>query len=165
MRYVGVPGIDNLNQIRPGIVADFPKLAASAAHLYGRPLVWEEEGGGGSGTGKFVADYQLVRGINYMNIRGLMPAGGGRPSAAVMVRHRSQYLLAMGRPAAQVALFTRRTACGWATRKPTTVTLKLVTQLLEHQIDFDHIDADDAGLRLHARRRRIEELERTNLSA
>jgi hypothetical protein len=42
MRYVGVPGIDNLNQIGPGIVADFPKLAASAAHLYGRPLVWRK---------------------------------------------------------------------------------------------------------------------------
>jgi hypothetical protein len=38
-RYVGVPGIDNLNQIRPGIVADFPKLASSAAHLFGRPLI------------------------------------------------------------------------------------------------------------------------------
>jgi len=25
MRYVGLPGIDNLNQIRPGIVADFPR--------------------------------------------------------------------------------------------------------------------------------------------
>ena len=46
MRYVGVPGIDNLNQIGPGIVADFPKLAGSAAHLFGRSLVWEEEGGG-----------------------------------------------------------------------------------------------------------------------
>jgi len=37
MRFVGVPGIDNLNQIRPGIVADFPKLAASAAHVFGHP--------------------------------------------------------------------------------------------------------------------------------
>jgi len=44
MRYVGVPGVDNLNQIGPGIVADFPKLAASAAHVTGRPLVWDEEG-------------------------------------------------------------------------------------------------------------------------
>ena len=37
MRYIGVPGVDNLNQIGPGIVADFPKLAGSAAHLFGRP--------------------------------------------------------------------------------------------------------------------------------
>lgn len=40
MCYVGVPGVDNLNQIRPGIVADFPKLAGSATHLFGRPLGW-----------------------------------------------------------------------------------------------------------------------------
>ena len=71
MRYVGVPGIDDLNQIGPGIVADFPKLATSAAHVNGHPLVWEEEGGGTGANGKFVADYQLVRGVNYMNIRGL----------------------------------------------------------------------------------------------
>ena len=75
MRYVGVPGIDNLNQIRPGIVADFPKLAASAAHLFGRPQVWEEEGGDTTNAnGKFVFDYQIVRGVNFMNIRGLTNA-------------------------------------------------------------------------------------------
>jgi len=36
----------NLNQIKPDLVADFPKLAASAAHVMGRPLVWDEQGGG-----------------------------------------------------------------------------------------------------------------------
>ena len=45
IRYVGVPGVDNLNQIGPGIVADFPKLAGSAGHLFGRPQVWTEDGG------------------------------------------------------------------------------------------------------------------------
>jgi hypothetical protein len=64
MRYVGVPGIDNLNQIGPGIIADFPKLAASAAHVNGHPQAWEEEGGGTGQNGKFIADYQLVRGVN-----------------------------------------------------------------------------------------------------
>ena len=51
-----------------------PRLASSAAHLFGRPLVWTEEGGGVGQTGKFVTDYQYVRGINYMNIRGLNAA-------------------------------------------------------------------------------------------
>ena len=37
MRYVGVPGIDNLGVIRPGSETNFPKLASSAAHLFGRP--------------------------------------------------------------------------------------------------------------------------------
>ena len=140
MRYVGVPGVDNLNQIKPDLVADFPKLAASAAHVMGRPLVWDEEGGGTGPDGKFVVDYQLVRGINYMNIRGLASAGGGSIGWYVS---RSQHLLAIGRPVAQVA-YLHPTDSMWMNDKESdTVTLKLVTQLLEHQIDFDHIDADE----------------------
>jgi hypothetical protein len=147
MRYVGVPGIDNLSQIGPGIVADFPKLAASAAHVYGRPLVWEEEGGGVGGTGKFVFDYQLVRGVNHMNIRGLNaapPAAGAPNPAAVMGWYvtRSQYLMAVGRSAAQVAYMHPTDSIWMGDRDADGVTLRLVTQLLEHQIDFDHIDSD-----------------------
>jgi hypothetical protein len=141
MRYVGVPGVDNLNQIRMGTVADFPKLAASAAHVNGRPLVWEEEGGGPAGqNGKFVVDYQLVRGINYMNIRGLTAADGAEIGWYVS---RAQHLLAIGRPAAQV-LYLHPTDSMWMNDKESDdMTLKLVTQLLEHQIDFDHIDSDE----------------------
>ena len=151
MRYVGVPGIDNLNQIGPGIVADFPKLAASAAHLYGRPLVWEEAGGGVGQNGKFVFDYQLVRGVNHMNIRGLNAAppaegalkGAPNPAAAIgWYVTRSQYLMAVGRPAAQVAFLHPTDSIWMGDREADGVNLKLVTQLLEHQIDFDHIDSD-----------------------
>ena len=147
MRYVGVPGIDNLNQIGPGIVADFPKLAASAAHVYGRPLVWEEAGGGAGQSGKFVFDYQLVRGVNHMNIRGLnaAPPAGGAPNAASAIGwyvSRSQYLMAVGRPAAQVAFLHPTDSIWMGDREADGVNLRLVTQLLEHQIDFDHIDSD-----------------------
>jgi hypothetical protein len=49
MRFVQAPGVDNLNQIRPGVVADFPDLASSAGrHLYGRPKIRTENGGGAS---------------------------------------------------------------------------------------------------------------------
>ena len=140
MRYVGVPGVDNLNQIKPGVVADFPKLAASAAHVTGRPLVWDEQGGGTGPDGKFVVDYQLVRGINYMNIRGLASASGASIGWYVS---RSQHLLAIGRPAAQVALLHPTDSMWMNDKEADTVTLRLVTQLLEHQIDFDHIDADE----------------------
>jgi hypothetical protein len=143
MRYVGVPGVDNLNQIRPGIVADFPKLAASAAHVNGRPLVWDEEGGAIGPGGKFVVDYQLVRGINYMNIRGLTSANGAEIGWYVT---RAQHLLAIGRPAAQVAYFHPTDSMWMGDEESDDVmarpTNNLVTQLLEHQIDFDHIDAD-----------------------
>ena len=147
MRYVGVPGIDNLGQIGPGIVADFPKLAASAAHLFGHPLVWEEAGGGLGQTGKFVFDYQLVRGVNHMNIRGLTGAAPaeGAPNLAAAIGwyvSRAQYVMANGRPAAQVAFLHPTDSIWMGDRDADGVTLKLVTQLLEHQIDFDHIDAE-----------------------
>jgi hypothetical protein len=143
MRYVGVPGIDNLNQIGPGIEADFPKLAASAAHVYGHPQVWAEEGGGTGPNGKFVADYQLVRGVNYMNIRGLNRTNG---AAIGWYVSRAQQLLASGRPAAQVA-YLHPTDSMWLGDQEADDVLarpshNLVTQLLEHQIDFDHIDSD-----------------------
>ena len=140
MRYVGVPGVDNLNQIGPGIVADFPKLAGSAAHVTGRPLVWDEEGGGLGQKGKFVVDYQLVRGINYMNIRGLNSTNGAPIGWYVS---RAQHLLALGRPAAQVALLHPTDSMWLNDKQADDDTLKLVTELLEHQIDFDHIDADE----------------------
>jgi hypothetical protein len=105
MRYVGVPGVDNLNQIGPGIVADFPKLAASAAHVNGRPQVWDEEGGEISPNGKFIADYQMVRGINFMNVRGLSKAAADPAASPGWYFSRTEHMLALGRPAAQVALF------------------------------------------------------------
>ncbi|MGA2061342.1 MAG: glycosyl hydrolase [Thermoguttaceae bacterium] len=149
MRYVGVPGIDNLNQIRPGIVADFPKLASSAAHLFGRPLVWTEEGGGVGQTGKFVTDYQFVRGINYMNIRGLSaaPPADADPATSPAAKtgwyvSRASYLLAMGRPAAQVALYHPTDSMWLGDQESDAVSVKLTTQLMEQQIDFDHIDHD-----------------------
>jgi hypothetical protein len=143
MRYVGVPGIDNLNQIGPGIVADFPKIAASAAHVNGHPLVWAEEGGGTGQNGKFVADYQLVRGVNYMNIRGMNNSNG---AAIGWYVSRAQHLLALGRPAAQVAYFHPTDSMWLGDQESDDVLARpdnnLVTQLLERQIDFDHIDSD-----------------------
>src|ERR1035438_8440263 len=55
-RRVQVPGIDNLSQLVPGAIHtpdgtwrvnnNFPKLASSAAHLFGKPKVWTESAGG-----------------------------------------------------------------------------------------------------------------------
>ena len=148
LRYMGVPGVDNLNQIGPGIVADFPKLAGSAAHLFGHPQAWSEEGGNLGAGGKFVFDYQLVRGINFMNIRSLNNAATNPPaapdsgSATGWYMTRAQHLLAIGRPAAQVALYHPSDSYWMGDQEADTVTVKLTTQLMEHQIDFDHIDHD-----------------------
>ena len=147
MRYIGVPGVDNLNQIGPGIVADFPKLAGSAAHLFGHPQAWSEEGGEPGQGGKFVFDYQLVRGLNYMNIRGLNAApragGGAFPNPNTVFGwyvSRAQHLMAIGRPAAQVALYHATDSYWLGDKEADDVQVKLVTELMEHQIDFDHID-------------------------
>jgi hypothetical protein len=144
MRYVGVPGIDNLSQIKPGIVADFPKLASSAAHLFGRPLIWTEQGGGLGKEGKFVTDYQYVRGINYMNIRGLSnaPSAEVNPATTGWYVTRASYLLAIGRPAAQVALYHPTDSEWLGDQEADSVTVQLTTQLMEHQIDFDYIDTE-----------------------
>jgi len=150
MRFMGVPGVDNLNQIGPNIVADFPKLAGSAAHLFGHPQAWTESGGDFSANGKFVFDYQLVRGINYMNIRGInnapaAAAAGAAPNPNLLTgfyASRAQHLMAIGRPAAQVALYHPTDSLWMGDREADTATVKLVTQLMEQQIDFDHIDAD-----------------------
>jgi len=147
MRYVGVPGIDNLNQIGPGIVADFPKLATSASHLFGRAQVWEEEGGNVGVPGKFVFDYQLVRGVNYMNIRGMnaanaAPANPDPTFGTGWYYSRAQHLMAIGRPAAQVALYHPTDSYWMGDREADTANVKLVSQLMEQQVDFDHIDED-----------------------
>ncbi|HWA10537.1 MAG TPA: glycosyl hydrolase [Opitutaceae bacterium] len=150
MRYVGVPGVDNLNQIGPGIVADFPKIAGSAAHLFGRPQAWTESGGSVASGGKFVMDYQLVRGINFMNIRGLnapIPptSAGDTTSANGWYISRAQYLLTMGRPAAHVALYHPSDTYWLGDQRAIDAdesTVKLTTQLMEAQVDFDHIDHD-----------------------
>jgi hypothetical protein len=159
MRYVGVPGVDNLNQIKPGVVADFPKLAGSAGHLFGRAQVWSEEGGALGAQGKFVFDHQLVRGINFMNIRGLTGQGnrgGARGTATALATApandmsvgtgfyytRAQYLMSIGRPAADVALYIPEDNYWFNDTEADASCVKLATQLMEHQIDFDHIDHD-----------------------
>jgi hypothetical protein len=152
MRYIGVPGVDNLNQIGMGIVADFPKIAGSAAHLYGRPQAWSEEGGNPGSAGKYVFDYQMIRGLNYMNIRGLnvaAPAAGSvlqDPAYAMgWYVSRSQYVMAMGKPAAQVALYHPTDSYWLGDLDADAVDVKLTTELMEHQVDFDHIDQDSVA--------------------
>jgi hypothetical protein len=144
MRYVGVPGIDNLSQIKPGSVTDFPKLASSAAHLFGRPQIWTEQGGSSDQAGKFVTNYQFVRGINYMNIRGLnaAPTADVNPAATGWYVSRASYLLAIGRPAAQVALYHPTDSEWLSDQQSDSVTISLTAQLMEKQIDFDYIDND-----------------------
>ena len=164
-RYVGVPGIDNLNQLIPSAVHrfdatwstnnNFPKLASSAAHLFGRPQVWAEEGGGSGVDGKYQMNFQLVRGVDALQIRanGLRAggSGGGQSSAppppdtpqTLWYANRASYLMAIGRPAAQVGLYHPGNTIwlgGDAATEADRSTTKLGWQLFEHQIDWDYFD-------------------------
>lgn len=161
-RYVQVPGIDNLGQLVPGAVHlpdgtwninnNFPKLASSAAHLFGHPQVWAEEGGGVGVDGKYQMDYQLVRGVNALQIRGPMLREGGaadppaippQTSLIAWYANRGGYLMAIGRPAAQVGLYHPGNSIwlgGEAAQEADRSTTKLGWQLLEHQIDWDYFD-------------------------
>jgi hypothetical protein len=157
MRHVQVPGIDNLSQLVPNAVHtpdatwnvnnNFPKLASSAAHLFGRPKVWTEEGGGMGIDGKYQLDFQLVRGVNAMQIR--VPVGGRGgdagpvpPQASMLAwyTNRAGYLMAVGRPAAQIGLYHPVNSMWMGDEESDRSTTKLGWQLLQHQLDWDYFD-------------------------
>jgi hypothetical protein len=150
-----VPGIDNLNQLIPSAVHtpdgtwninnNFPKLSSSAAHLFGRPKVWTESGGGPGLEGKYAMDFQLVRGVNALQIR--VPGGRGgespaQPQSAMLAwyANRAGYLTAIGRPAAQVALYFPSSSLWMGDDEANRSMVKLGWQLLEHQVDWDYFD-------------------------
>ena len=155
-RYVQVPGIDNLSQLVPSAIHtpdgkwnvnnNFPKLASSAAHLFGKPKVWTEGGGGPGIDGKYQLDFQLVRGITALQIRIL---GGGRggpaevpPQGSMLAwyTNRAGYLMSIGRPAAQVGLYHPASSMWMGDEDSDRSTTKLGWQLIQHQIDWDYFD-------------------------
>jgi hypothetical protein len=162
-RHVEVPGIDNLSQLIPSAVHrfdsdwstnnNFPKLASSDAHLFGRPQVWAEEGGGTGVDGKYQMNFQLVRGVDALQVRapGLRAPNPGAPDTPVppdsaqtlWYANRASYLIAVGRPAAQVALYHPGNSIwlgGAAAIEADRSTTKLGWQLYEHQVDWDYFD-------------------------
>jgi len=161
-REVEVPGIDNLSQLVPNAVHtpdgtwnvnnNFPKLASSAAHLFGKPKVWAEEGGGAGIDGKYQLDFQLVRGVTALQIR--LPGGRGGPEAAaaqpapvppqgpmvMWYANRGGYLMSIARPAAQVGLYHPGNSIWMGDTDADRSTTKLGWQLYEHQVEWDYFD-------------------------
>jgi hypothetical protein len=160
MRYVEVPGIDNLSQLVPNAIHtpdgtwninnNFPKLASSAAHLFGKPKVWTEGAGGPGIDGKFQLDFQVVRGVTALQIRVPVTRGpnGEAASSAVPPQgpmlawyaDRAGYLMAIGRPAAQVGLYHPVNSMWMGDQDADRGTTKLGWQLFEHQVDWDYFD-------------------------
>jgi hypothetical protein len=84
MRHVGIPGVDVIwAQIWFDHEADYPKLASSAAHLFGKPHAFTESFAAFTHpvdvpTAKWVIDYQLARGINMVTAMAMRASTGGR---------------------------------------------------------------------------------------
>jgi alpha-L-fucosidase len=157
MRYLQVPGIDVIwHQLWPGEPNDFPKLASSAAHLFGRSQVFSESFAAFRPAPdirqvSWILNEQLVRGVNLFEIM-FYPTSTGRwrgPHgfmasdsfpAVMRATSRKAYVLANGRPAADIGVYFPTSALWLRDSLPNTATWRIARGLLEHQRDFDFVD-------------------------
>ena len=194
-RNIQEPGIDIIwHQIWMDNPADFPKLASSAAHLYGRPRAMCESFAAyqpqpNLKEARWLLDFLMARGINrieYMFWSASVPRIGNRASNAAAAAtpapvpspvsnksaatppapgepssgyryfrdpgfpavagyvNRLSYLLAAGRPAADIGLYIPSSSF-WLADSATGARLNknlldLAHQLIERQRDFDFVD-------------------------
>jgi hypothetical protein len=166
---VQIPGVDAVwREIWPGRQPYFPKLASSAAHLYGRPRAFTESyavyGAGLSiEQAKWVMDYQFVRGINLFQAMSYLssnseyrpylapPSWSASPqwsyfSELATYANRLSCLLSSGRPTAATAILYP-IANGWlGSFEAERSMAETATQMLERQRDFDFIPERDIQL-------------------
>ncbi|KAI9449248.1 hypothetical protein F5148DRAFT_1291713 [Russula earlei] len=148
MRYVQIPGVDAIwHQIWYDNAADFPKLASSAAHMYGRPRSLSETFAAYTPKptvkdARWVLNEEMVRGINffeYMNWGAPYLRDTAFPPVSAYI-NRATWLLANGKPAATIALYCP-TESMWLGNKMADSSFRMISkQLLEHQLDFDMVD-------------------------
>lgn len=156
-RSVQIPGIDVIwHQLWPGLVADFPKFASSAAHLFGRPRALSESFAAMNPApdvqqARWIINQQLVRGINLFEFMFFSSTAGGKGGARgymanpafpslMAYANRAGYLLAQGRPAAQTAVYFPTTSLWLGHNESEKSTFAVAQELLESQHDFDFID-------------------------
>ncbi len=174
MKYVQVPGIDAIwHQVWTDTIADYPRLASSAAHIYGHPRSFTESFGAyrpapDLAMARYVFDEQIVRGINLTEGMSFgssisqpaaatpphprMPAAMADPGWPVLMDHvrRLSYIMSMGRPAASVALYLPSSSL-WLGDSAADVAFVAAEQMLsERQIDFDIISLDAVATDLKA---------------
>jgi hypothetical protein len=162
MKYVQVPGIDSIwHQIWTDTVSDFPRLASSVSHVYGKPRAFTESFAAyrpepDVEMARYIVNEQLVRGVNLVETmyfpasttpgRGASPymKEAGYPALLSYVR-RMSYLLSMGRPAATVALYLPSSAMWLGDEAADTAFVATERMLSERQIDFDIVSEDALG--------------------
>jgi hypothetical protein len=168
MKYVQVPGIDSIwHQIWTDTISDFPRLASSAAHVYGHPRAFTESFAAyrpapGVTMAQYILNEQFVRGVNLVETMYFPASTGGRGGSAYMkdpaypalltyVR-RMSYLLSMGEPTASVALFLPSSSMWLGDAASDTAFVSTERLLSEHQIDFDIVNEDALATDLKAGR-------------
>ena len=175
MKYVQVPGIDSIwHQIWTDTVSDFPRLASSVSHVYGKPRAFTESFAvyrpePDVAMARYVLNEQMVRGVNLVETmyfpasttpgRGASPymQQAGYPELLRYVR-RMSYLLSMGRPAATVALYLPSSAMWLGDEAADRAFVATERMLSERQIDFDVVSEDALATDLKAGRGTLETL-------
>jgi hypothetical protein len=159
MRSVQVPGIDTTrHQIWTDTISDFPRLASSVAHVYGKPRAFTEsfasyKPAADATMARYVLNEQFVRGVNLAELMYFPSSNtGGRPRTTLMeqpelpalMRYigRLSYLMSMGRPTASVALYLPSSSLWLNDRAADTQFVSTERLLSEHQIDFDIVSED-----------------------
>jgi hypothetical protein len=153
MRGIQVPGVDTIwHQIWHDVVADFPKLASSAAHLNGHPRAMTEAFAAYNPQPDFkeagwILNHLLVEGISRIEYMGMGGAGPGRgfysdPGFPALSAHvnRVSYLLGEGRPTAQIGVYIPSISFWFNDSAANTAFVAIVHQLLQHQRDLDYVD-------------------------
>jgi hypothetical protein len=159
MRSVEVPGIDAIwHQIWKDTISDYPRLASSASHVYGKPRAFTESFAAYRPApdvemARYILNEQFVRGVNQIETMYFpaTSAGPGPPSSymgqpgfseLLTYARRVSYLMAMGRPDASVALFLPSSSMWLGNNASDTEFVSTERLLSEHQIDFDIVDED-----------------------
>jgi hypothetical protein len=191
MKYVEVPGIDAIwHQIWTDTISDYPRLASSAAHVYGHPRSFTESFGAyrpapDLAMARYVLNEQIVRGITLtegMSYGASSPpapsapqqpapaagaAGSGEAAAPPRPRvpsamadpgwpalmdyiRRLTYLMAMGRPGSEVAVYLPSSSLWLGDAASDVAFVSTERMLAERQIDFDIIGLDALATDLKA---------------
>jgi hypothetical protein len=159
MQYVQVPGIDTIwHQIWKDTVSDFPRLAASASHVYGHPRAFTESFAAyrpapNVEMARYILNEQFVRGVNLVETM-YFPASStpnahrssymedpAYPALLSYVR-RMSYLMSMGRPTASVALYLPSSSMWMGDAAADAAFVSTERMLSERQIDFDIVNDD-----------------------
>lgn len=167
MKYVEVPGIDAIwHQIWTDTISDYPRLASSAAHVYGHPRAFTESFAAYRPApdvtmARYILNEQFVRGVNLIETMYYPATTGARGGPAAYMKdpaypalltyvRRMSYLLSMGEPASSVALLIPSSSM-WLGDAASDATFVSTERLLsEHQIDFDIVNEDAIATDLKA---------------